>query len=222
MPRRGNIQAMKHPALVCIARHGETDWNTAGILQGWLDVPLNATGRAQAEEMAAAFAGAGFAAVWTSPLRRAAETAEIIAAALHLPAPTAHAGLKERNFGMVQGMPKAELAESNPLLMQQIQRRNPAAEFVEGETMDAFADRVFAALHAIGRHHPDQRVLAITHGWTMDVVTRQLLHLPLGTVLNMKRKNGESVWLEATRHAIAATAVPEMSTTTASAPHPAR
>lgn len=204
---------MKHPALVCIARHGETDWNTAGILQGWLDVPLNATGRAQAEAMAAAFAGAGFAAVWTSPLRRAAETAEIIAAALGLPAPTIHAGLKERNFGRVQGVPKAELAASNPLLMQQIQRRNPAAEFVEGETMDEFADRVLAALHAIGGHHPDQRVLAIAHGWTMDAITRQLLHLPRSAVLEMKRKNGESVWLHATRYAIAATADP---------PHPGR
>lgn len=199
---------MKIPALVCVARHGETDWNTAGILQGWTDVPLNDKGRAQARELAAGFVGAGFAAVWSSPLIRSSETAEIIAMALGLPPPTLHHGLMERNFGAVQGVPKAELAESDPVLMQKILRRNPEAEFVDGETMDQFADRVFVALHAIGAHHGGQRVLAITHGWTMDVITRQLMHLPRNAILNMKRKNGECVWLTASRYSIAVADAP--------------
>lgn len=193
---------MSEPARICVVRHGETDWNLSGILQGWLDVPLNDQGRRQARDLAAAFAGTGFAAVWSSPLVRALETAEIVAAALGLPAPHCHAGLKERNFGAIQGIPKTELAELNPVLLQQILKRNPAAVFEEGETMDEFADRVLDALMAVGARHGGEPVLLVTHGWVMDVVTRHIGGLPRSTILNMKRKNGESVWLEATGSAV--------------------
>jgi len=188
---------MKTPAHVCVVRHGETDWNISGILQGWIDVPINETGRRQARELAAAFAGTGFASVWTSPLIRSSETAEIVAGLLGLPAPGVHAGLKERHFGAVQGVPKAELGETNEVLLQQILRRNPAAHFEEGETMDAFADRVLGALLEIGTRHAGERVLVITHGWVMDVITRHVSGLPRSAILNLKRKNGESIWLEA-------------------------
>jgi len=191
-----------NPAHICIARHGETDWNIAGILQGWIDVPLNAQGRQQAAAMAREFAAAGFSAVWSSPLIRARETAEIVAAALGLPAPACHDGLKERHFGAIQGIPKVELADLNPLLLQQILRRNPAAHFEEGETMDEFADRVLGGLMDMGARLAGQRVLLITHGWTMDVITRHLENLPRNAILNMKRKNGESLWLAASGQAI--------------------
>ncbi len=187
---------MKDPAHICVVRHGETDWNISGILQGWIDVPINEQGRHQARELAGTFAAAGFVAVWSSPLVRARETAEIVAAALRLPPPSCHDGLKERNFGAIQGIPKAELAELNPVLLQQILRRNPAADFEEGERMDEFADRVLGAVADIGARHPGRRVLVVTHGWVMDVVTRHIGGLPRSAILNMKRKNGESVWVE--------------------------
>jgi probable phosphoglycerate mutase len=188
---------MQSPAHVCVTRHGETDWNISGILQGWTDVPINETGRRQARELAAAFAGAGFASVWTSPLIRSSETADIVAEQLGLPAPVRHDGLKERHFGAIQGVPKAELAEQDPLLLQQILRRNPAAHFEEGETMDEFAERVLDAFLDLGARHAGERVLVITHGWVMDVVTRHVGGLPRSAILNLKRKNGESLWLEA-------------------------
>jgi probable phosphoglycerate mutase len=187
---------------LCIARHGETDWNTAGILQGWLDVPINGQGRAQALDMAQGFAADGFDCVCTSPLIRSLETAQIIAAELGLPPPLTHDGLKERNFGAVQGIPKAELALSNPALLQQILRRNPAAEFEQGETMDEFADRVIGALRELGERRAGQTVLVITHGWVMDVITRAVRGLPRSTILNMKRKNGECLWLTASADSI--------------------
>lgn len=195
---------MNGSAQICVARHGETDWNLAGILQGWIDVTINDKGRFQAHEMGAAFAAFGFSSVHSSPLIRALETAEIIASVLQLPPPLCHDGLKERNFGVVQGVPKAELGDSNPLLLQQILKRNPASVFQEGETMDHFATRVLEAIMNIGEAHADQRVLVITHGWVMDVITRHICHLPRDALLNMKRKNGECVWLEATYDSIRA------------------
>jgi broad specificity phosphatase PhoE len=192
---------------LCVVRHGETDWNRNGILQGWFDVPINELGRRQASAMAAAFAGAGFSAVWTSPLVRARETAEIVAAALGLPAPSCHEGIKERHFGAIQGIPKDELAELNPALLEQILRRNPAAAFVGGESLDDFADRVLAGFADIGARHGGDRVLVITHGWVMDVVTRHIGGLARHAILAKKNKNGDSVWIEAAEHGLVAGAV---------------
>lgn len=181
-------------AEICAARHGETDWNKRGILQGWLDVPINTLGRAQAAEMAKAFVPHRFNVIWSSPLARASETAEIVMRQLQLAMPRHHDGLKERHFGAIQGIPKDELAELNPTQLEQILRRNPAAHFVGGESMDDFAERILQALQEIGRHHINQRVLVITHGWVLDVITRHISGMNRSTVLSEKPKNGECIW----------------------------
>lgn len=199
--------------LICIARHGETDWNKSGILQGWLDVPINDQGTLQAHNMAHGMVDAGFTAVWSSTLVRARKTADIIASKLQLPPPCCHAGLRERNFGAIQGIPKSELAELNPAQFEQILRRNPQAEFVGGESMDEFADRVLDAISQIGKCHPGARVLVVTHGWVMDVVTRHISGLARHTVLNIKPKNGECVWIEAWQGRLAPYVLPDR-------PHP--
>ncbi len=191
------------PALLCITRHGETDWNQQGILQGWTDVMLNQLGRKQARAMAASFNDAGFAAIWSSPLLRARETAEIIAPLIRLPFPKFHEGLMERHFGIFQGIPKAELAELNPVELQLILKRNPAGHFTGGETMDEFADRILGALTDIGAANHGKRILIIAHGWVMDVITRHVNGLPRSAILNMKRKNGESLWVSVDQDVIA-------------------
>lgn len=187
----------ENPTVVCVVRHGETDWNTAGILQGWVDVPLNDCGRRQAQALGDALADARFAAVHTSPLVRSRETAEIIARRLGLPPPASHDGLKERHFGAIQGIPKAELADLNPLLYQQILLRNPAGSFEQGEAMDEFAARVLGAVLDLARGHGGERLLVITHGWAMDVIAREVDGLPRRAILHAKPKNGECLWLAA-------------------------
>jgi len=193
---------MSVPTYVCVARHGETDWNIAGILQGWTDVPINDQGRRQAYELVGGFSHAKFSKVYSSPLIRSLETAEIIARSLRLDSPECHDGLKERNFGVIQGIPKSELADLNPVLLQQILKRNPAIDFEEGESMDEFADRVLDAISSIARPNAGKRILAITHGWVMDVITRHIANRSRSTILNMKRRNGECVWLEVTGETI--------------------
>jgi probable phosphoglycerate mutase len=195
---------MQRLAKVCVARHGETDWNTEGILQGWIDVTINDNGRAQARELAGILGGAGLTRIYTSPLQRAAETAEIVAAAWQLAAPTVHEGLKERNFGDVQGRSKRELSTTHPQLAQEIVRRNPAAQFGGGETLAHFASRVLGALADIGRASIGERVLVVTHGWVMDVITRHVLQLPQTAILDLKRKNIECVWLTVARDGVIA------------------
>ncbi len=61
---------MTRTTKICIARHGETDWNSAGILQGWLNVPLNEKGRRQSLELAQSLAHLRFSRIYTSAPRR--------------------------------------------------------------------------------------------------------------------------------------------------------
>lgn len=145
--------------------------------------------------LADGLAGAGFAEVCSSPLRRCLETAQIVTEAWGLGAPVVYEGLKERHFGLFQGMAKAELAVLHPGLHEEVVRRNPACHFDAGESVDHFADRVIAALHEIAGRNAGRCVLVITHGWVMDVITRHAHGLPRTAVLGMKRKNGEALWL---------------------------
>ncbi len=97
---------------VFLARHGETAWNAEGRLQGGTDIPLNARGRVQAKELAALVRDAGVSAVMSSDLARARETAEIVAETLGLSeercAAVIDAGLRERRFGIFEGLTPAE------------------------------------------------------------------------------------------------------------------
>lgn len=91
-----------------LVRHGETDWNRDRRIQGATDVPLNDTGRQQAREAASALkttlGGRMPVAVVASDLARARETGEIIAAELGLPAPRMYPQLRERGYGVAEGL----------------------------------------------------------------------------------------------------------------------
>src|SRR3954451_10202115 len=88
-------------------RHGETDWNAEGRLQGHTDRALNEYGRRQAHELADRLVGDGVAAIYASDLARAKEAAEIIAARLDLPV-VVDPDLRERNWGNWEGLVPSE------------------------------------------------------------------------------------------------------------------
>ena len=93
---------------ILIARHGETDWNREGRYQGHADPPLNATGRAQAGQLAETLTGARLEAVYSSDLRRAAETGTIVGERLGLPV-NKEPGLREIDVGTWQGLTQAQI-----------------------------------------------------------------------------------------------------------------
>jgi 2,3-bisphosphoglycerate-dependent phosphoglycerate mutase len=98
-----------------LLRHGQSQWNLENRFTGWTDVPLTEKGRREAHEAARSLSKAGFAfdTAFTSVLRRAADTLEIVLRELDQPElPTQHAWqLNERHYGCLQGLDKSETAE---------------------------------------------------------------------------------------------------------------
>jgi broad specificity phosphatase PhoE len=155
-----------------LVRHGETDWNRDGIWQGWADPPLNATGRAQARALADQLRDAPFDAVYSSDLRRARETAEIVADPHGVPV-VADPGLREIDIGAWSGLTRA-----------QIEARFPDGERPGGETREQHAARVVAAVERIAREHPGGRVLVVSHGGTFRRIAELLSDEPYRPVEN--------------------------------------
>src|SRR5579884_1391455 len=123
-----------------LVRHGETDWNAEGRLQGHTDRPLSDFGRRQAKELAERLSGERVDAIYASDLARARETAEIVGERLGLPV-VIDPDLREKNWGSWEGLTGDERA---------------GVEY-EGETTEAHRDRVLRAIERIVERHPDQR-----------------------------------------------------------------
>jgi len=157
---------------ILLARHGETDWNREGRFQGHADPPLNAAGRAQAEELAMRLASTQFDAVYSSDLLRAHETAEILAASQGVPV-IADAGLREVDVGSWSGLTRTEIAV-----------RFPEAEHHDGETREEHLARVLAAVERIAHAHPDERVLIVSHGGSLRALRRHCTGEPVHPIAN--------------------------------------
>jgi broad specificity phosphatase PhoE len=157
---------------ILLARHGETKWNLEGRWQGWADPPLNDTGRSQARALAEQLRKLPFDAVYSSDLRRAFETAEIVASPHRLTV-VADAGLREIDVGSWSGLTRAELEE-----------RFPDGDRPDGETRDEHAARVLAAVERIARAHVGERILLVTHGGTMRALRSHVSDEPFHPIAN--------------------------------------
>ncbi len=144
-----------------LARHGETDWNRDDRFQGHADPPLNAAGRAQAQALADRLEPEDVHAVYTSPLRRAHETAEIVGARLSLTVGTVEA-LREIDVGSWSGLTRSDVERRFPEGYARWLALGPGWE--DGETYDQLGERVVPALLELGQRHPGERVLVVTHG----------------------------------------------------------
>lgn len=145
-----------------LARHGETDWNAQRRWQGHDDPPLNERGRAQARELAHMLVREQIAALYASDLRRARETAEIVASHLDLEIRLAPE-LRELSVGSWSGLTTEEIEQRFP---EQLARHREAwgTGWVDGERPEEMAERALAAVLQIAADHPSEQVLLVTHG----------------------------------------------------------
>jgi broad specificity phosphatase PhoE len=146
------------PTTIVLVRHGETDWNRENRFQGHADRPLNEAGRQQAHELAELLRDEPLAAIYTSPLLRASETADIVARTLGLEARRLEA-LREIDVGTWEGMTIHEVKREFPDRADV----NWHTGWENGETREELGARVVPALIALGARHPDEHVLGVTH-----------------------------------------------------------
>lgn len=158
-----------------LVRHGETDWNAEGRLQGHTDRPLSGYGREQARQLADELSGEELDAIYASDLARARETAEIVGERLHLPV-VLDPDLREKNWGTWEGLTPPERV---------------GIELV-GESTETHTRRMLAALGRIAARHPHGRVLVVTHGGSMRRVQAEALGFAMPVVENCGR--WECVW----------------------------
>jgi probable phosphoglycerate mutase len=154
-----------------LVRHGETDWNAEGRLQGHTDRPLSDYGRRQAQQLAGELEDEDLEAIYSSDLARARETGEIVGERLGLPV-VLDPDLREKDWGTWEGLNAVE---------------RDRVEFV-GETTEAHQERMLGALRRIAeRHAGDQRVLVVTHGGSMRRVQTAAMGMAMPVVENCGR-----------------------------------
>ena len=154
---------------IWLARHGETDDNAHGLILGRRDPPLNEGGIVQARQLASNAASLGARALWTSPLRRARETADIVGVALGLK-PIVLADLAESDRGDWEGRTRESIAASSPELYAAFLAADPGFGFPAGETFEAHVARARSALDAMASGR--EPALAITHVGTIRAAMR--------------------------------------------------
>jgi probable phosphoglycerate mutase len=154
-----------------VIRHGETAWNREKRMQGTTDTQLSDVGREQARALGRRLAGSGFAALYTSDLARARDTARAIAE---------HTGrdivtdprLQERRFGIFEGLTVEEIVARYPEEHARFASRDPDYAVPGGESARSFTQRCIGCLAEIAIRHRGTEVVVVTHGLVLDSLYR--------------------------------------------------
>ncbi|HBI82822.1 histidine phosphatase family protein [Orrella sp. NBD-18] len=168
---------------IWVVRHGETPWNVERRVQGWQDTPLNENGINQAHALGRHLArlhrdGPLINAIYSSDLTRAHHTAQIAGQAIGL-TPIIEKGVRERHFGVLQGLIFHTMDEHQPEAAKIWRSRDPEADLPEGESLGTFHRRVVKALDNIAAKHVGQRVMVVSHGGAMDIIWRHASQVDL-------------------------------------------
>ncbi|MBU8657024.1 histidine phosphatase family protein [Bacillus pumilus] len=153
---------------ICLVRHGETDWNAAKRIQGRTDIPLNDTGKWQAEQTGLYLKDAHWDVVISSPLTRAKETAHLILK--HVDAPLVIMDdFIERDYGDAEGMSFEER-----------QKLFPNKQYPNMEPLETIQDRMVEGIEKVRAAYPNQQVLIVAHGAAIHALLTTLADEHLG------------------------------------------
>lgn len=183
LPERGEATR------IVLVRHAETEESARGRCYGRLDVRLSQRGLQQAEALAASLAGLGLAAVYASPLARALDTAAAIAAP-HGLEPGAVDGLRELDFGELEGLSYDEIRAERPRLYGEWMETPTSVRFPGGESFGGLRARVLPAVSEIRERHEGKVVVLVAHGGVVRVVLADALGLEDGAVFRVAQSPG--------------------------------
>lgn len=159
-----------------LVRHGETDWNLDERFRGRADLHLNPSGVKQAEAAALSLKHYDVAAIYTSPLKRSAETAGILSGQLHVPVEIME-GLIDIDFGKWQGLSTKEAAEQDSELYSRWVSSPHKVRFPDGEGLEDVRGRVMAVIDEAAARHFNHTVVLVSHKVVCHVLLCAILGL---------------------------------------------
>lgn len=180
-----------------VIRHGETVNAEPKRYKGTIDVPLSANGISQMAMTAAYLEkivlerapGKGLAAVYTSDLSRAGQSAEVLAGRFRLK-PVVHESLRERHFGRWEGMSFDEIKEKYPMEFQAWKKNPLASSPVDGESTAQVKARVIPAVDEIIQEYLNKQIAIVAHGGVNRVILCHYLGIPLEHIFRIEQGNG--------------------------------
>lgn len=171
-----------------IVRHGETEWNVKGLVQGHSDVPLNKTGKKQSEQLAKILRRVKFACAFSSDLLRSKQTAKIILLKRKIAVQTTKV-LRERYFGRFEGKKWSEDKEYqnliNDFLKLSQKERYKRKTYEDTESDEELINRFIPFLREVAVAYPEKNVLVVTHGGVMGAFLNHLgVRIEPGSISN--------------------------------------
>jgi len=176
-----------------LVRHGETDWNLSGQIMGEQPVPLNQNGEAQVKRLASFLKSRSIHALYSSPVARALQTAEILASVLQVPV-TADQGLTEINVGEWEGRYWKDLTDE--FARQQFYTRPEEARPPGGETLREVQARAIAVVERARALEEADQLLFVSHADVVRTILAHYLRLDLKTVRQMRIDHASLTALE--------------------------
>jgi len=162
-----------------VVRHGETEWNLASRIQGHADSPLTPAGQAQAAAIAERLAGERFDRLVSSDLGRAWRTAQAIAARTGH-AIVADARLRERNYGLAEGLTYGEIGVHYPEIFSRVRDTDPDYVVPGGESRRQLFERIRDAFESLAREFDGARLAVVCHGGVLAALYRHIHGIPAG------------------------------------------
>lgn len=173
-----------------LVRHGQTDWNRDGRVQGRADQPVNALGGAQSRAVGSYLSGRPLAAVYCSPALRARQTAEPIAAHHELEVQPS-AGLLELDMGALDGASLREMRDRFPDFFRLWSADAATARFPGGETLAELQARAWAAITTITKEHgPGDTLVVVSHAFALYSILCMSLGMPLNHYGRLRQDPG--------------------------------
>jgi broad specificity phosphatase PhoE len=164
-----------------ITRHGETEWNTEGRMQGWNDSPLTNLGINQAHWLCARLKDIQFNAIYSSPTGRAYKTAEILKGKKSIEV-IANDSLKEINLSQWEGLDQEDIKEKDEEQFYNFWKAPHLYKPLSGENFLELQHRVTQGIREIVKNHKDETILIVTHTMTLKALMAGLLSKSLSTI----------------------------------------
>lgn len=181
---------------ICLVRHGETEWNAERRIQGQIDIGLNAAGLRQAEAAGRWLKAAGISALYASDLKRAWATGQAIGQAVGVqPVPVPE--LRERRYGIFEGLTYAEAESRYPDGYAAFEGRNADYAFEHGESLKVMYERVTGKLKELAQRHLGESIVVVVHGGVLDVINRFVRGNPLEMPRDFLIPNAGINWISA-------------------------